>query len=177
MLPPRQTRLETPLLKAEAAWRKEGNTARLGQVLALRSASRVWQGDLELAFAYARKSLELLPEHDVFWRSVSLLNVCLEDMLEGQIDSGAETIDRDTRAERGRADDSWGAGRDVLAGRSELLAGGVRSGHPALSTGTRRSYRGRGDARRSGRRLARPGRDRLRAERSGHRRTAGDARP
>jgi LuxR family maltose regulon positive regulatory protein len=100
-------RLEGPLRVAEEAWRRENNEARLGQVLALRSTAALWQGDLTHAFAYARESLELLPEHDVFWRGVSLLNVGLEEALNGRIDR-AQQLFIETRALCGAAQNIHG---------------------------------------------------------------------
>lgn len=100
--PATMTQLERPLRVAEEAWRGANNEARLGQVLALRSTALLWQGDLTHAFAYARDSLELLPEHDVFWRGVSLLNVGLEEALNGHIDAAQQRF-IETRALCGAA--------------------------------------------------------------------------
>ena len=114
--PATMTRLEGPLRVAEDVWRKDNNDARLGQVLALRSTAAVWQGDLTHAFAYARESLELLPEHDVFWRGVSLLNVGVEASAERTHRHRAAVVHRNTRAVWRGAEHSWGAGRHLLAG-------------------------------------------------------------
>jgi ATP/maltotriose-dependent transcriptional regulator MalT len=72
---------------AEAAWRKQQNTARLGQVAALRSMVAFWQGDTARSFACARRALELLDEHDLLYRSISLLHAGHEQLLAGQIDA------------------------------------------------------------------------------------------
>jgi LuxR family maltose regulon positive regulatory protein len=101
------TRLEAPLRMAEAAWRKENNDARLGQVFALRGTAALWQGDLTHAFTQAREALELLPMHDVFWRGVSLLNVGLEEALNGHIDAALELF-IETRAVCGAAQNIHG---------------------------------------------------------------------
>jgi LuxR family maltose regulon positive regulatory protein len=105
--PATMARLEGPLRVAEEAWRRDSNEARLGQVLALRSTAALWQGDRTHAFAYARESLEMLPEHDVFWRGVSLLNVGLEEALNGHIDSAQQLL-IETRALCGAAQNIHG---------------------------------------------------------------------
>ncbi|CAG0935427.1 HTH-type transcriptional regulator MalT [Thermoflexales bacterium] len=105
--PATAARLEAPLRRAEAAWRTESNEARLGQVLALRSLAGLWQDNLPLAFAQAREALELLPEHDVFWRGVSLLNVGLEEMRNGRIHA-AQQLFIETRALCGAAQNIHG---------------------------------------------------------------------
>ena len=100
-------RMEEPLRRAEAAWRAANDDAHLGQTLALRSTAVLWQGDLTHAFALARESLELLPEHDVFWRGVSLLNVGMEQVLNGHIDT-AQQLFIETRALCGAAQNIHG---------------------------------------------------------------------
>ncbi len=84
--------LETPLRMAEDTWRSQQNDARLGQVFSLRANVHLWQGDLTRGFAYARESLELLAEDDVFWRGASLLTVGLEELLTGQIDAAHQRL-------------------------------------------------------------------------------------
>jgi hypothetical protein len=54
------------------------------------------------AFVSARESLELLPVHDVFWRGVSLLNVGMEEALNGHIDHALDYSSRRARAVRRR---------------------------------------------------------------------------
>jgi LuxR family maltose regulon positive regulatory protein len=105
--PATAARLEGPLQAAEEMWRREGNAARLGQVFALRSTAALWQGDWAHAFADARDALELLPEHDVFWRAISLLNVGLEEALNGRIDN-AQQLFVETRALSGAAQNIHG---------------------------------------------------------------------
>ncbi len=105
--PATMARLEVPLRRAEEVWRKESNDARLGQVFALRSIAGLWQGDLAHAFAQAREALELLPDHDVFWRGASLLNVSLEEMLNGRI-ATAQQLLIETRALCGAAQNIHG---------------------------------------------------------------------
>jgi LuxR family maltose regulon positive regulatory protein len=79
--------MEKPLRLAEAAWRSEGDDARLGQVLALRGLAAWWRGDLARAFGLARESLELLADDDVFWRGVNLLSVGVEALLMGKVNA------------------------------------------------------------------------------------------
>ncbi len=88
--PATMTRVAQLLQVAETAWRAAYDDAHLGQALALRGTAALWQGDLTRAFAYAREALELLPVHDVFWRGVSLLNVGMEEALNGRIDTALE---------------------------------------------------------------------------------------
>jgi len=73
--------------QAEAGWRKEHNAPRLGQVAALRAMVAFWQLDITRTFAYARQALELLDEHDLTYRAVSLLYAGHEQLLAGDIDA------------------------------------------------------------------------------------------
>jgi LuxR family maltose regulon positive regulatory protein len=77
---------------AEAAWQNEHNTPRLGQVAALRAMVAFWQGDSPRTFAYARQALELLDEHDLAYRAVSLLYAGHEQVLAGDIDAAQRLI-------------------------------------------------------------------------------------
>jgi LuxR family maltose regulon positive regulatory protein len=83
--PATAARLEPFLRAAESAWAAKEEYARLGQVFSFRGNVAWWQGDLPKAFEYSRRSLNLLPEHDVFWRGNSLLSVCYELLSAGQI--------------------------------------------------------------------------------------------
>jgi LuxR family maltose regulon positive regulatory protein len=83
--PATAARIEPFLRAAEAAWRAEENYPRLGQLLSFRGNVTWWQGDFPKAFEYARQSLDLLPEHDVFWRGNSLINVGHEALSAGRI--------------------------------------------------------------------------------------------
>ncbi len=86
-LPATAARGEAPLRTAERIWRAEKNAAKLGQVFSLRSIITFWQGDLHRAFAYARESLELLPDDDTNWRGNAVLCVGMEELLAGNIHS------------------------------------------------------------------------------------------
>jgi LuxR family maltose regulon positive regulatory protein len=77
---------------AEAAWQKQGDNPRLGQVAALRATVAFWQGDTTRSFAYARRALELLDEHDLTYRAVSLLYAGHEQQLEGDIEKAQRLI-------------------------------------------------------------------------------------
>ena len=83
--PATAARIEPFLRAAQSAWQAQEDFARLGQVLSFRGNVAWWQGDLQKAFAYSRQSLDLLPEHDVFWRGNSLLSVSYELLSAGQV--------------------------------------------------------------------------------------------
>lgn len=84
--------LEPSLRAAEESWRLEKNDPRLGQLLSLRGVVAFWQGDFFRSFDYVRQSLELLAEHDVYWRGISLTQLGLEELLAGRINSASSVI-------------------------------------------------------------------------------------
>lgn len=84
--------LETPLRVAEETWRREENDAGLGQVLALRALSALWQSDFARAFTLARESLQLLSEDDVFWRGSDLIIVGIEESLAGRMETAQNAL-------------------------------------------------------------------------------------
>ncbi len=84
--------LETPLRVAEETWRREDNSAGLGQVLALRALSALWQSDFARAFTLARESLQLLPEDDVFWRGSDLIIVGIDESLAGRMETAQNAL-------------------------------------------------------------------------------------
>ena len=86
------TWLEKPLQVAEETWRREENDAGLSQVLALRALVALWQGDFARAFSLAHESLQLLPEHDVFWRGSDLIIVGIEESLAGRMDTAQNAL-------------------------------------------------------------------------------------
>ena len=90
--PATAARIEPFLRAAEPAWRADDDHQRLGQLLSFRGNVQWWQGDFPKAFAYARQSLEYLPEHDVFWRGNSLLSVGYEALSAGLILEAQDTI-------------------------------------------------------------------------------------
>jgi LuxR family maltose regulon positive regulatory protein len=84
--------IEAPLQLAEERWRAEDNQHRLGETLAFRGLVAWWQGDLAQAFATSKRALILLPQDDINWRGVSLLNVAMEELLAGRLDTARPMI-------------------------------------------------------------------------------------
>ena len=83
---------EKPLQVAEQAWQAEGNTAKLGEVLALRSLAYREQGNTPQALTCARQALAWLPESDISWRSISLGVIGSEELLVGQLNVARQTL-------------------------------------------------------------------------------------
>ena len=100
-------RMEPYLRAAEETWRAEGDEGRVGEVLALRGMMLLWQGDYQHAFPFVYQSLELLPEHDVQWRAMSLLNAATGELMAGQIVSAQDKI-LEGRALSGAAQNIYG---------------------------------------------------------------------
>jgi len=90
-------RIRPPLEMAEYYWQAEDNRPKLGEVLALRAQVAWWQGDPLQAFTAARRSLELLPRQEHFWRPSALLTMGFEEAYAGRIDS-ARRIALEARA-------------------------------------------------------------------------------
>ena len=109
--------VEKPLQAAEAAWQEAQDDRRLGQVFALRSMIAMWQGDGARSFAFAEAALERLPEFEVLWRGISLLNASLQDLLAGNLNS-AQRMALEARALCEAAQNIYGA-----SGATLLLAG------------------------------------------------------
>jgi LuxR family maltose regulon positive regulatory protein len=84
--------LRAPLEIAEQHWRAEGNRPKLGQVLIFQTMATWFQGNSLKVLAGARQALEMLPEEDVFWRSVSMIGVGLEELLSGQLEAARQTL-------------------------------------------------------------------------------------
>ncbi len=78
--------VEASLRSAEITWHAAQNETGLGQVLAVRSLTLLWQGDPMGASATAREALNLLPEDETYWRGVSLLTATVHDWNAGQLD-------------------------------------------------------------------------------------------
>jgi LuxR family maltose regulon positive regulatory protein len=76
--------MERPLQMAEKIWLAEENRAGLGEIEALRSAALLWQGDFTHSFARARRSLELLPANDFFWRGSNLITLGMAELFAGR---------------------------------------------------------------------------------------------
>ena len=109
-------RIEPYLRAAESVWRAEENHQRLGQLHSFRGIVVWWQGDFQKAFAYARQSLEELPEYDVLWRGNSLLLVSYEALNAGRILEAQDVI-LEARALLGAAQNIFGvlAATQILA--------------------------------------------------------------
>jgi LuxR family maltose regulon positive regulatory protein len=90
-------RIRLPLEMAEYHWQAENNRPKLGEVLALRAQVAWWQGDPLQAFNAAHRALELLPQHEHFWRPSALLSVVQEEEYAGRIDL-ARRIAHEARA-------------------------------------------------------------------------------
>jgi LuxR family maltose regulon positive regulatory protein len=84
--------VELPLRAAEEAWSRAGDSGRLGQALSLRSIMALWQGDFAGAFHQAWASLELLPEHDTFWRGATLLITSYDLLLAGDMNAAQQQL-------------------------------------------------------------------------------------
>ena len=89
--PALKTSILTLLEMAERCWQTEGNTLKLGEALALRSQVSWWQGDLPLAFAAARRSLEMPSEQEMMWRGSNMLTIAIEHLLAGKLDTAQQT--------------------------------------------------------------------------------------
>lgn len=101
------TRIEPFLHAADSAWRAEENYPRLGQLLSFRANVVWWQGDFPKAFEYARQSLDLLPEQDVFWRGNSLITVGHDALSAGRILEAQDQL-LEARALLGAAQNIYG---------------------------------------------------------------------
>lgn len=88
--------LEVPLAAAERLWRAEGNRHKLGEAMAFRSLVAWWQGDFKQSFFLAKQALGLLPEqlpnHEMHWLGVSLINVALEALHQGNVESAEQLL-------------------------------------------------------------------------------------
>jgi LuxR family maltose regulon positive regulatory protein len=105
--PATAARMEPYAAAAETAWREQSNRARLGALLSFRGIVSWWQGDLGKAFQYARRSLEDLPESEVFWRGNSLLIASQEALNAGRIFAAQDTV-LEARALLGAAQNKFG---------------------------------------------------------------------
>ncbi|GIV82061.1 MAG: LuxR family transcriptional regulator [Anaerolineae bacterium] len=82
-----------PLLAlAEQGWQANSDTARLGEVYAVRALVLWFQWDLPQACAAARRALALLPPDNAEWRGICLLFVGLETLLDGHPVAAQQTL-------------------------------------------------------------------------------------
>lgn len=91
------TLMKELLRVAEAGFVGEENQPALGEVLALRALTSWRQETLPQAVAVARQALELLPERELLWRSVSEHILGVEALFRGQLRLAYEMFQR-TRA-------------------------------------------------------------------------------
>lgn len=101
------SRIEPFLLAAESTWRAQEDYQRLGQVLSFRGIVHWWQGDLQKAFEYTHQALDVLAEHDVLWRGISLLILSFEALNDGRILEAQDGI-LEARALLGAAQNNYG---------------------------------------------------------------------
>jgi LuxR family maltose regulon positive regulatory protein len=84
--------IDSALQTAEHTWRQEGNMAKLGEVLALRSLLTMRQGGIAEAAGLARQALAWLPGEERLARSMSLGIVGVEDIQAGSLDAARQTL-------------------------------------------------------------------------------------
>jgi LuxR family maltose regulon positive regulatory protein len=90
--PTTAARIEPYLQGAERIWLAQGNEAKLGTVLALRGMMLLWQGEFQKSLAAIYLALEKMPEEEIFWRGVSLLNVAGGELYAGRLLSAQDKI-------------------------------------------------------------------------------------
>jgi LuxR family transcriptional regulator, maltose regulon positive regulatory protein len=105
--PATAVKIEPFLMAAEEVWNDEQNLARLGQLHSFRANVAWWQGELQKSFVQARRSLDELPESEVFWRGNSLLTIGYEALNEGRV-LDAQDIVLEARALLGAAQNIYG---------------------------------------------------------------------
>lgn len=88
------------LRMAEEAWSAEMESARLGEVLALRSLVEYWQGDYMQMFESSRKALDLLAESQTEWRAVTMLNLAIQEYLSGDTNAARCLAEESQRLNR-----------------------------------------------------------------------------
>jgi LuxR family maltose regulon positive regulatory protein len=90
--PATAARMEPYMRAAEEIWRAQGNEEKVGTVLALRGMVLLWQGEFQKSLEFVYQSLEKMPESEVFWRGVSLLNAAGGELYAGQMLSAQDHI-------------------------------------------------------------------------------------
>ena len=90
--PATAARIEPYLRAAEEIWQAAGDEAGLGTVLALRGMVLLWQGEFQQSLQAVYRALEKLPESEVFWRGVSLLNAAGGELYTGQVLSAQDKL-------------------------------------------------------------------------------------
>lgn len=90
--PATAARIEPYLRAAEQVWTAADNQAKVGTVLALRGMMLLWQGEFQKSLEAVYAALEKMPESEVFWRGVSLLNAAGGEMYAGRMLSAQDKI-------------------------------------------------------------------------------------
>ncbi|MCL5995634.1 MAG: LuxR C-terminal-related transcriptional regulator [Chloroflexi bacterium] len=90
--PATAARIEPYLRAAEQTWRAQGDDAHVGAVQALRGMMLLWQGEFQKALEYVYHSLDKLPDNEVFWRGISLLNAGVGELYAGRMLSAQNII-------------------------------------------------------------------------------------
>ena len=84
--------VERPLGIAERLWLAEGNTAGLGEIVALRSSAHWWRGNFAESFRLARHALELLPADSFMWRGSCLIGLSIAEIFAGRLDQARQLL-------------------------------------------------------------------------------------
>ena len=92
--PATRERVEPPLLRAEALWRADGNLAKVGEVLAVRSLMLFWQRQFDDSFTLNQQALELLPKQDQLWHGECLIRVGVAQIRDGQLNQARVTLNQ-----------------------------------------------------------------------------------
>ena len=90
--PATAARIEPYLQAAEQVWGGQGNDDKVGTVLALRGMMLLWQGEFQKSLEAVYAALEKMPESEVFWRGVSLLNAAGGELYAGSMLSAQDKI-------------------------------------------------------------------------------------
>jgi LuxR family maltose regulon positive regulatory protein len=90
--PATAARIEPYLQAAERVWTAAGNDAKVGTVLALRGMMLLWQGEFQKSLVAVYAALEKMPESEVFWRGVTLLNAAGGELYAGRMLSAQDKI-------------------------------------------------------------------------------------
>ena len=85
-------RIEPFLQAAEDGWKSQGNEGKVGAVISLRGMMQIWQGDLRKALDNVALALEKLPEQDVYWRGISLLNSAYGELYNGRLANAQDRL-------------------------------------------------------------------------------------
>jgi len=90
--PATAARIEPYLRAAEQTWQAQGNDEKVGTLLALRGMMLLWQGEFQKSLEAVYQALEKMPESEIFWRGVSLLNAAGGELYAGRVTSAQDKI-------------------------------------------------------------------------------------